>query len=86
MQYPYKPLGNRVIVEPIKPEERTKGGIILSEQEKKTVLKGTVLEVSEEVKSVKKGEVVLFSSYNYEEIEEKVFSVEESNLLAVYEM
>lgn len=82
----YKPLGNKVIVKPIKPEEVTKDGIILNpDSSKKTVSKGVVLEVGKEVKSVKKGQVILFPSFNYEEIEEEVWSIEESNLLA-YEL
>ena len=72
------PLADRVVIEPISAEEKTKAGIILpdtAEQEKPE--QGKVIEVGQgkllengkrQPMSVKKGDIVLFTKYGPNEI------------------
>jgi len=90
-----KPLGNRVIVEPIEQEEVTVGGIVLPDTAKEKPQKGTVLAVGpgdrdEDGKripmDVKVNDVVLFAKYSGTEIKiegKKILILRESDLLAI---
>jgi chaperonin GroES len=90
-----KPLGNRVIVEPIEQEEVTVGGIVLPDTAKEKPQKGTVLAVGpgdrdEDGKripmDVKEKDVVLFAKYSGTEIKiegKKILILRESDLLAI---
>jgi len=91
-----KPLGNRVVVEPIEQEEMTAGGIVLPETAKEKPQKGTVVAVgSGEYQDgnlvemeVKEGDQVLFAKYAGTEIKvdgKKVLILRESDLLAIVE-
>lgn len=64
-----KPLGERIIVKPIKQEEKTKGGIYLPETaSKEKPQQGDVIAVGPDFKDVKKGDKVLFAKYGGTEI------------------
>lgn len=90
-----KPLGNRVVVEPIEQEEVTAGGIVLPETAKEKPQKGTVIAVglgdrddkgNRIPMDVKEGDVVLFAKYSGTEIKldgKKVLILRESDLLAI---
>lgn len=89
-----KPLGDRVVVEPIEQEEMTAGGIVLPETAKEKPQKGTVIAVGpgkqEEGKriemDVKEGDHVLFAKYAGTEIKidgKKLLILRESDLLAI---
>jgi chaperonin GroES len=90
-----KPLGGRVIVEPIEQEEMTSGGIILPETAKEKPQEGNVLAVGpgdrddkgERVPmDVKVGDKVLFAKYSGTEIKlegRKLLIMRESDLLAI---
>jgi len=94
-----KPLGDRVLVEPLSEEERltkTKSGIVLPDSvDKEKVDRGTVVEVgpgriSDDGRkipmTVKKGQTVVFSEFSAEKIKVKDFEyylVSEGNILAV---
>lgn len=92
-----KPLGNRVVVEPIEEEEVTASGIVLPETAKEKPQKGTVLSVGpgdrdEDGKripmDVKEGDTVLFAKYAGTEIKlesKKLLIMRESDLLAIVE-
>ncbi len=92
-----KPLGSRVVVEPIEVEEITAGGIVLPETAKEKPQKGKVLSVglgdrNDEGKrvelDVKAGDVVLFAKYSGTEIKvdgKKLLILRESDLLAIVE-
>ena len=60
-----KPLGGRVIVEPIEQEEMTSGGIILPETAKEKPQSGEVVAIGddEEIR-LKVGDRVLFAKYS----------------------
>lgn len=92
-----KPLGNRVVVEPIEQEEVTASGLVLPETAKEKPQKGTVISVGpgdrdEDGKripmDVKVGDVVLFAKYGGTEIKidsKKLLILRESDLLAIVE-
>jgi chaperonin GroES len=95
MSINFKPLGGRVVVEPIEGDEITPSGIVLPETAKEKPQKGTVLAVGpgdrdDEGKriamDVKKGDVVLFAKYSGTEIKvdgKKLLILRESDLLAI---
>jgi chaperonin GroES len=92
-----KPLGDRVVVEPIEKEERTASGIILPETAKEKPQEGTIVAVGpgrrdEDGKlvpmDVKLGDVVLYAKYAGTEIkleDKKVLILKESDILAIVE-
>ena len=92
-----KPLGNRVVVEPIEEEEITAGGIVLPETAKEKPQKGNVMSVGPGERDddgdripldVKEGDTVLFAKYAGTEIKiegKKLLIMRESDLLAIIE-
>lgn len=92
-----KPLGNRVVIEPIEEEDITAGGIVLPETAKEKPQKGTVTAVGPGDRDddgkriemdVKKGDQVLFAKYAGTEIKvsgKKLLILRESDLLAIIE-
>ncbi len=92
-----KPLGARVVVEPIEQEEITAGGIVLPETAKEKPQRGTVVAAGpgdrdEDGKriamDVEVGDVVLFAKYSGTEIKvdgKKLLILRESDLLAIVE-
>jgi chaperonin GroES len=90
-----KPLGSRVVVEPIEENEVTAGGIVLPETAKEKPQKGTVLSVGpgdrdEDGKripmDVAVNDTVLFAKYGGTEIKvdgKKLLILRESDLLAI---
>ncbi len=95
MSVSLKPLGNRVVVEPIEQEEVTAGGIVLPETAKEKPQKGKVLSVGPGDRSdsgervpmdVAEGDTVLFAKYSGTEIKldgRKLLILRESDLLAI---
>ena len=91
----FKPLGGRVLVEPIEQEEITSGGIILPETAKEKPQQGKVLaagpgdrnDKGERVAlDVKTGDVVLFAKYSGTEVKidgKKLLIMRESDILAI---
>ena len=89
-----KPLGNRVVVEPIEQEEVTAGGIVLPETAKEKPQKGNVLSVGPGERDdkgkyipmdVEVGDVVLFAKYSGTEIKvdnKKILILRDSDILA----
>ena len=90
-----KPLGNRVVVEPLEQEEMTAGGIVLPETAKEKPQKGKVLSIGpgdrdEDGKripmDVSVGDTVLFAKYSGTEIKmdgKKLLILRENDLLAI---
>ena len=90
-----KPLGGRLIIEPIEQEEMTAGGIILPETAKEKPQEGNVLAVGpgdrddkgERVPmDVQVGDKVLFAKYSGTEIKmdgKKLLIMRESDILAI---
>ena len=93
-----KPLGDRVVVEPIEQEETTASGIILPETAKEKPQEGKVLAVGPGRKDedgkpipmdVKEGDRVLYAKYAGTEVkleaDKKVLILRESDILAIVE-
>ena len=84
-----KPLGGRIVVKPLKQEEKTEGGIYLPETaNKEKPQRGDVIAVGPDFKGVKKGDKVLFAKYGGVEIEvedEEYLVLNEDDVLAVIE-
>jgi chaperonin GroES len=95
MSLALKPLGSRLVVEPVEQEEVTAGGIVLPETAKEKPQKGSVLAVGpgdrdDEGKriqmDVKVGDLVLFAKYSGTEIKldgKKLLILRESDILAI---
>jgi chaperonin GroES len=92
-----KPLGDRVVVEPIEQEETTASGIILPETAKEKPQRGTVVSAGPGARDdqgkrvaldVSAGDVVLYAKYAGTEFKidgKKLLILKESDLLAVIE-
>jgi len=90
-----KPLGNRLIVEPIEQEEITASGIVLPESAKEKPMQGNVLAVGPGARNddgkrtkmdVSKGDVVLYAKYGGTEVKldgKKLLILKESDVLAI---
>lgn len=90
-----KPLGSRVVIEPIEQEEITAGGIVLPETAKEKPQKGTVIAVGPGERDehgnriqldVQVSDVVLFAKYSGTEIKydgKKLLIMRESDILAI---
>ncbi len=92
-----KPLGSRVVIEPIEQEDITPGGIVLPETAKEKPQRGKVLSAGDGDRDdhgkrialdVKAGDVVLFAKYSGTEIKvdgKKLLILRESDILAIVE-
>jgi chaperonin GroES len=91
-----RPLGDRVLVEPVEEKEQTVGGIIIPDSAKEKPMQGKVLAVGKkldkdgkEVKfDVKAGDTVLLPKYGGTEVkidDKKLQLVREEDLLGVIE-
>ncbi|KKP88243.1 MAG: 10 kDa chaperonin [Berkelbacteria bacterium GW2011_GWA2_35_9] len=89
-----QPLGDRVLVKPIKKEEKTKSGIVLPDNAQEKPQEGEVLAVGSgkiidgELRplEIKKGDRVLYSKYGGDEINidnEELKIISESDILAI---
>ncbi|MCD6083001.1 co-chaperone GroES [Candidatus Aerophobetes bacterium] len=84
-----KPLGERIVVKPMKQEQKTKGGIYLPDTaSKEKPQQGEVIAVGPDFKGVKVGDKVLFAKYGGTEVkmdEEEYLVLGEDDVLAVLE-
>jgi chaperonin GroES len=90
-----KPLGDRLIVEPIEQEEMTASGIVLPETAKEKPMQGKVLAVgpggrkedgSRVAMDVSKGDTVLYAKYAGTEVKiegKKYLILKETDILAI---
>ena len=90
-----KPLGNRVLVEPIEQDEITAGGIVLPETAKEKPQQGMVLAIGPGTRDedgkripmdVAKGDKILFAKYSGTEIKvdgKKYLILREDDILAI---
>lgn len=65
-----KPLGNRLLIKPVKEEKKTEGGIVLPDSAKEKPQKAEIIEIGklEEDFDLKVGDKVIFSKYAGTEI------------------
>ncbi len=86
-----KPLGKRILIKPMKEEERTKGGIYIPETAKEKKKQGIVIElgnIEEKELPIKKGDVILYTGYSSEELEadgEKYLILDAKDVIAKIE-
>ena len=92
-----KPLGSRLVVEPIEQEEKTSSGIYLPDTAKEKPMKGTVISVGPGDRNEKGdrvamdvplGSIVLFNKYAGTEVaidDKKLLIMKESDILAIVE-
>ena len=92
-----KPLGDKVIVQRLKAEEKTAGGIVLPDSAKEKPQRGKIISVGDgkalddgTVKKVqvKKGDMVLFTSYAGTDVKidgKEYLIMSESDIMAVIE-
>ena len=91
-----RPLGDRVLVEPIEEKEQTVGGIIIPDSAKEKPMQGTVIAVGKKTDKdgkeisfdVKAGDTVLLPKYGGTEVKldgKKLQLVREEDLLGVLE-
>jgi chaperonin GroES len=91
----FKPLGGRVLVEPVEQEEVTAGGIVLPETAKEKPQQGKVLAAGPGDRNdkgerialdVKVGDIVLFAKYSGTEVKmegKKLLIMRETDLLGI---
>ncbi len=84
-----KPIGERLLIKPIKEEVKSAGGIVLPEKAKEKSQKAEVIEIgsSDEI-SVKVGDQVIFAKYSGNEIkmdDEDYVIIDWSDILAKIE-
>ena len=91
-----RPLGDRVLVEPIEEKEQTVGGIIIPDSAKEKPMQGKVIAVGKKLDKdgkeiafdVKKGDTVLLPKYGGTEVkinDKRLQLVREEDLLGVIE-
>ena len=90
-----RPLGSRLVIEPIEQEDITAGGIVLPETAKEKPQKGTVLAIGPGERNdkgeripldVQVGDVVLYAKYSGTEVKydgKKLLILRESDVLAI---
>ena len=85
-----KPIGERVLLKPIKKEEKTKSGILLSSKSSNTDTKNeaevVALGKGEKLEGIKVGDKVIFNKFSGNEIEDediKYLIVNADDILAV---
>lgn len=84
-----KPLGERLLIKPIKEEPKSAGGIVLPENAKEKPQRAEVIEVGtgDDI-SVKVGDIVIFAKYSGNEIkidDEDYILIEWNDVLAKIE-
>lgn len=91
-----KPLGDRVVIKPLEPEARSKGGIVLPDTAKEKPQEGKVIAVGRgkvsdsgtvQAPEVKVGDKVLYGKYSGNEITtkegEELLIMREEDILAI---
>ncbi len=90
-----RPLGDRVVIEPLEQEERTESGLYIPETAKEKPQKGTIIAVGAGRKDedgkrvpmdVEAGQTILFAKYGGTEIKldnKKLLILKESDILAI---
>lgn len=84
------PLGERILIKPIKEEKRTEGGIVLPDTAKEKPMKAEVIEIGKDVEDIdiKVGDKVIFSKYAGTEIkidDEDYILIDQDDILAKVE-
>ena len=90
----YKPLGDRVLIEPEAPEQTTQSGIVIPDSAQEKSQTGKVIKVgsgrvTDDGKtipvSVKEGDIIIYSKYGGTELGSDLLIIKENDILAVKE-
>ena len=79
------PIGERVLVKPVKAQERTAGGIYLPEEAREGKKEGVIEEIGTTNVPLKKGDRILYGGYSSDEFEidgQKYLIIEIKDILA----
>ena len=91
----FRPLHDRVVIEPIEQEEKTPGGIIVPDTAKEKPMQGKVVAVGPGARGedgtlqppdVKKGDTILYGKYSGTEVkidDEELLIMRESDIMGV---
>ena len=91
----FRPLHDRVVIEPIEQEEKTPGGIIVPDTAKEKPMQGKVIAVGPGARGedgtlqppdVKKGDTILYGKYSGTEVKidnEELLIMRESDIMGV---
>lgn len=87
-----KPIGERVLIKPVKEEETTAGGIFIPDTAKEKKKQGVVMEIGttgdDTEMPVQKGDLILYTGYSTEELEmngEELLIINISDIIAKLE-
>ncbi len=87
-----KPIGERVLIKPVKEEDKTTGGIYIPETAKEKKKQGVVVEIGttsdDNELPVQKGDLILYTGYSTEDLEmngEKFLIIDISDIIAKLE-
>ncbi len=87
-----KPIGERVLIKPMKEEETTAGGIYIPETAKEKKKQGVVMEIGtssdDNELPVQKGDLILYTGYSTEELKmngEELLIINISDIIAKLE-
>ena len=90
-----RPLGDRVVIEPLEQEERTESGLFIPETAKEKPQRGKIIAIGDGRRDdegnrvpmdVKVGEIILFAKYGGTEVKldsQKLLILKETDILAV---
>jgi len=81
-----KPIGNRVLIEPVEPETKTASGIIIPDSAKEKPLQAKVLAVGGDVEGINEGDTILYSKFAGTEItidKKDYLILEKTDILAI---
>jgi chaperonin GroES len=91
MSTKFKPLADRVLIEPVPAEQKTASGIFIPDTAKEKPLRGTVIAVGigkkDEPMTVKIGDTVLFGQYSGTEIKmdgKQFLIMKESDIYGIF--
>ncbi len=87
-----KPIGERVLIKPMKEEEKTAGGIYIPETAKEQKKQGVVVEIGtgddDKELPVQKGDLIIYTGYSTEDLEidgEEYLIINVSDIIAKLE-
>ena len=82
-----KPIGKRVLIKPIKDDDKLYGGIIKPQSEDMKPMKGSILEIGDELsdKPIQIGTVVYYPRYTGAEVSVKIEEKYEKLLIVEYD-
>jgi len=78
-----KPIGTRVLIQPLKEgkEKKTEGGVYISEEKDNNLNIGKIIETGKNVKNIDKGDKVIYKDFDSAEYDGYII-IKEDNIIA----